>query len=185
MNNPSETSVLSATSAVNDFAQAHILANVQDALRGPTGEVFAIDNGNPVPGQIVLANEARFTASYYSEPLTSYLVGWKDSARIEETLDFVYPPVQAPRRFEFKKADNSEAFYSETDDVRSIGADFKRVEFKGTTALEKTLNKGLTIRVDLDQVASMPNWRELYTARLLQRLLRNELRRAINQASTA
>ena len=183
------------------FAQEQILANMQAALAPRTSNLETLadgfgycfapherltrDTGNPMPGQIVLANEARFTTSFYSEPLTAYTVGWKDTANIEATLDFLFPPVQAPRRFEFKKADNSEAFYSETDDARAIGADFKRVEYKGSTILEKTLNKGLTIRVDIDQVANLQNWRELYTTRLLQRLLRSELRRAITQASQA
>jgi hypothetical protein len=148
-------------------------------------ERLAVDNGNPSPGVVCLANEARFTASFASEPLTNYAVTWRDNNKIEETLDFLFPPVQAPRRFEFKKADNSEAFLSETDDVRAIGADFKHVEYKGSSVLEKTLNKGLTIRVDLDQVAGMPNWREVYTSRLLQRVLRNELRRAVSGAAAA
>jgi hypothetical protein len=148
-------------------------------------ERLAVDNGSPAPGVVCLANEARFTAAFASEPLTNYAVTWRDNNNIEETLDFLFPPVQAPRRFEFKKAENSEAFLSESDDIRAIGADFKHVEYKGTSALEKTLNKGLTIRVDLDQVAGMPNWREIYTNRLLQRVLRNELRRAISAALTA
>ena len=146
-------------------------------------ERLALDNGRPDPGQLVLANEARFNASFYSEPLTAYAVGWRDQNEIEKTLDFLAPPVQAGRRYEFKKSDNTEAFYSETDDLRAIGADFKRVEYKGITQLDKTLNKGLTLRVDLDQIDSMVNWREVFTTRLLQRLLRNELRRAISLIS--
>lgn len=142
-------------------------------------ERLAPDNGRLEPGQLVLANEARFNASFYSEPLTAYAVGWRDQNEIEKTLDFIAPPVQVGRRYEFKKSDNTEAFYSETDDNRAIGADFKRVEYKGSTQLDKTLNKGLTMRVDLDQVDSMMNWREVFTTRLLQRVLRNELRRAI------
>lgn len=149
------------------------------------GERLAADSGNNPAGQICLANEARFTSAFASEPLTAYATGWADQNNIEKTLDFLFPPVQVSRRFEFKKADNSEAFLSEADDLRAIGADFKHVEYRGTTALEKTLNKGLTIRVDLDQVAGMPNWRELYTARLLQRVLRSELRRAITAISGA
>jgi len=148
-------------------------------------ERLPLDTGNNPSGQICLANEARFTSSFASEPLSNYATGWTDTNNIEKTLDFLFPPVQAPRRFEFKKADNTESFLSEADDVRAIGADFKHVEYKGTTALDKTINKGLTIRVDLDQVAGMPNWRELYTARLLQRLLRNELRRAFSAMTTA
>lgn len=148
-------------------------------------ERLPIDNGSPAPGVVCLANEARFTASFASEPLTSYATSWRDTNDIEGTLDFLFPPVQVPRRFEFKKAENSEAFLSESDDIRAIGADFKHVEYKGTSVLEKTLNKGLTIRVDMDQVAGMQNWREIYTTRLLQRVLRNELRRAIASALAA
>lgn len=147
-------------------------------------ERLPLDTGNQAPGQICLANEARFTSTFFSQALTTYSTGWRDPNNIEATLDFLYPPVQVGRRFEFKKADNSEAFYSESDDIRSIGADFKRLEYRGSSVNEKTLNKGLTIRVDLDQVAGMPNWRELYTSRLLSRLLRNELRRGINAIST-
>src|SRR6059058_2224021 len=157
------------------------LANATPALLQAfaPAERLPLDAGNNPAGQICLANEARFTSSYASEPLTNYATGWIDANNIEKTLDFLFPPVQVPRRFEFKSADNSEPFLSEADDLRAIGADFKHVEYKGTTALNKTLNKGLTIRVDLDQVAGMANWREMYTARLLQRVLRNELRRAV------
>ena len=148
-------------------------------------EQLPLDNGNQAPGQICLANEARFITAFYSEPLTTYSVGWRDPNNIEATLDFLFPPVQVGRRFEYKKADNAEAFYSDPDDIRSIGADFKRLEYRGTTMMDKTVNKGLTIRVDLDQVGGMPNWRELYTSRLLARLLRNELRRGITLVANA
>src|SRR5882762_2681064 len=90
------------------------------------------DTGNLVPGEVYLSNESRFAEGYYSEPLTTYLVGWKDPANIEATLDFLAPPVQAPGRlFEFKQLIDAEEFLSETDDVRAIGADFKRVEYRG------------------------------------------------------
>ena len=150
-----------------------------------SAERLPLDNGLQAAGQICLANESRFNSSFYSEPLTTYATGWKDLNQIEKTLDFLFPPVQVGRRFEFKKADNSEAFLSETDDLRAIGADFKHLEYRGSTVNEKTLNKGLTIRVDLDAVDNMPNWREIYTSRLLNRLLRNELRRAVAAASQA
>src|SRR5688572_12549874 len=95
-------------------------------------ERLMVDNGNPPPGVVCLANEARFTAEFASEPLTSFTVGWSDTNNIEKTLDFLFPPVQTARRFEFKKADNAEAFLSETDDVRAIGADYKHVEYRGS-----------------------------------------------------
>lgn len=158
---------------------------LENTVVSPFKTEIALDNGNQSPGQICLANEARFSAAFYSEPLTAYATGWKDQNNIEALLDFVFPPVQVGRRFEFKKNDNSESFLSEVDDDRSLGADFKRVEYKGSSVDSKTINRGLTMRVDLDQVDQMPNWREVYTTRLLQRLLRNELRRAITALSNA
>jgi hypothetical protein len=134
-------------------------------------------NANPV-GVICAANEARFTTANYSQPLTAYTVGWRDPENIDQILEQFFPSVEVSRRFEFKKAINSEAFLSEADDVRPIGAAFKRVEYTGETTNEKTINKGLTVRVDHDDEPD-GNFREKYVARLLQRLLRNDLRRSV------
>jgi hypothetical protein len=149
----------------------------------PTG--LERDNGQIQPGQVCLANESRFNSAFFSEPLTAYATGWRDPNNIESMLDFIAPPVQVGRRFEYKKADNAEAFLLDVDDIRAIGSDFKRVEYKGSSNNDKTTNKGLTVRVDLDIAGEMANWRELYTARLLQRLLRSELSRAMGQLLTA
>lgn len=136
------------------------------------------DTGENQPGVICAANEARFTASNYSEPLTQYTVGWKDPENLDAVLDSIAPSVPVGRRFEFKKATNAESFLSETDDVRAIGANFKRVEYTGETVNEKTLNKGLTIRLDKDDMLDEME-EERSIGRLMQRLSRNELRRAL------
>ena len=148
-----------------------LLANAKFESRGKH------DTGNNIPGEICLANDARFIEGNFSEPLTAYAAGWRDEGNLESELDFIAPPVQVSRRFEFAAQTNAEFFYSEADDIRAIGSPFNRVTYTQSKTLGKTLNKGLTMRVDLDQVAGMPNWRENYTARLLKRLLRNELRR--------
>ena len=129
------------------------------------------------------ANENRFTAGNYSEALTAFTVGWKSPDNLNDILDFIAPPVPVGRRFEFKTSDNAQAFYSESDDVRSIGSEFKRVRYDGASINEKTLNKGLTIRVDHDEIAD-DDWQERYVQMLLQRLLRNELRRAVAALET-
>ena len=130
------------------------------------------------PGMIALANEARFTSANYSQPLTEYITGWRDTENLEATLNYIAPRVPVGRRFEWKKADNSEAFLSETDDVRAIGTGFKRVEYKGTSQLGKTLNRGLTYRIDRDEEGPTVN-EERVVALLTQRIRRNQLRRAI------
>lgn len=144
------------------------------------------DTGNLRAGQIALANEARFNAAYYSEEVTNYVVGWKDPNNIQDTLDFLFPPVMVGRRFEYKLLDNNEFLLSESDDVRAIGADFKRVEYKGSSQNEKTVNKGLTIRIDKDDaITKQPGWENTIAARLKQRLLRNDLRRGITAVGDA
>lgn len=137
------------------------------------------------PGEIYLANEDRFTESFFSEPLTAYAVGWRDPSNLEATLEFLAPAVPTPRRFEYAKATNSEEFLSETDDERAIGASFKMVEFTSSKVNAKTLNKGLTVRVDRDNVEGMPNWEQVYTNRLMRRLLRNELKRGVTLLAAA
>jgi hypothetical protein len=141
-------------------------------------EILPKDDGFQECGTVCAANESRFTASNYSEPLTAFTVGWKDSDHIEDLLNFIAPVVPVAKRFEFKVSNNEQCFLSETDDIRAIGSSFKRVEFVGTSITSRTYNKGLTIRVDHDDVAGN-DWRERYVQLLLQRLLRNELRRAV------
>ena len=126
-----------------------------------------------------LANDSRFLETFFSEPLTTYAVGWRDPENLENTLNFLAPEVLVGRRFEFKRATNSEEFLSETvDDLRAIGADFKRVQYQGTDVTSRTLNRGLTVIVDLDNVTGN-TWEQDTAAQILRRLRRNSVRRAI------
>jgi hypothetical protein len=165
----------------------------------------AVDRSDPILGadpdrgyrdnQVFFANDSRFLESYYNEPLTNYLVGWRDPNNIEETLQFFAPAVPVGRRFEWKAAVNAEEFLSETvDDARAIGADFKAVKYTGTDVNDKTYNRGLTMIVDLDNVpgAALPGegeptppWMQQRVAKLTRRLYRNSLRRALSAISAA
>lgn len=139
----------------------------------------SLNNGHlPQEGVIHSATESRFSASHYSEALTTFSSGFKDPENLHQLLEFIAPSVPVGRRFEFKRSHNAEAFLSETDDLRAIGSSFKRVEYTGESVNEKTLNKGLTILIDHDEV-STNYWQERYVQLLIQRLYRNELRRAI------
>ena len=169
--------VIAATAArlATAEARAERLANIGIL---PTGRANAHE-------QIEFANVARITEGYFSEPLTAYAAGWRDPNDIEGTLDFFAPAVMVNRRFEYAEALNAEEFLSETDDVRALGADFKEVEYKSIKTNAKTANKGLTICVDLDEVADKVGWEQMYTGKLMRRLLRSELRRAITLISAA
>lgn len=159
-----------------------------------TQDIFIANENAPVrrdllmanePGMIYAANESRFIESSFQEKLTAFAVGWQDDGQLQELLDFVAPQVPTSRRFEYALATNPEEFQIDTngDDIRAIGGEFPRLEYTSHKATGSTKNKGLTIRVDLDNVEDIPMWRELYTAKLMRRLLRSECYRAINLLS--
>lgn len=134
-----------------------------------------IDISSPSHGLVCLANTASFNNTHFSEPLTTYAQGWRDPSNLQGFLDFLFPPVQVPRRFEFRNFGESSDFLYDTDDARSLGADFKRVKYTGSIQQSKTTNRGLTVFVDEDEVRDQPGWQELYTGRLLRRSIRNDL----------
>lgn len=137
-------------------------------------------------GQVFLANEARFTSRSFSEHLTNYAVNWSERENIEATLDFLFPPVRVNRRFDWKKGVNAEAFLSETDDVRAIGGDFKFVEYTQGSVDSKTINKGLGIKLDWDEIGEDAEGTiQMYTGSLLNRLMRSELRRGVTTVLAA
>ena len=77
--------------------KTEILQNDPSTILSPLArfsERLERDNGQILPGQVCLANESRFSAAYFSEPLTAYATGWKEPNNIEALLDFVAPPVQ-------------------------------------------------------------------------------------------
>ncbi len=157
------------------------------------GPVRPDQGPNNLTGQVYAANDSRFAAGTLSEPLTAYSVGWRDPYGYEELLEWIAPVVPAGRLFEFRKALNSEAFVAESERevTRAIGANFKRVQYTGKKVQSKTLNKGLTIRVDHDDDlytqsnATGASSFERYVAALRRRLLRIDLRAALAALSTA
>jgi hypothetical protein len=133
------------------------------------------------------ANDSRFSQAYFNEPMTNYAVGGWNKTDLEAELQALCPELPAARNFTYNVWSNPEAFHTDSDDSRAIGADFERVEYTSTKATGKTVNRGLVIRVDLDEVAAMPNWENIYTGMLMRRLKLNAIRRAyaiIDAAST-
>lgn len=125
------------------------------------------------------ANASLFDSSHLSEPLTNYAVGWRDDTGLDEALAFFAPDVPVGSRFEYRQFVNADDFETDTDDQRAIGADFKEVKETGTMVTDKLVNRGLQICVDEDEVNDDPNWRERKVGKLLRRIKRNSLLRAI------
>ncbi len=179
-----------------DFRKHHARALGRiAALDRESVALLANDNTAIQPGAVYLANEAVFTQQYFDEPLTNYAIGWRDPNNIEETLEFFAPSVPTPRRFTYKSWTNIEEFLSEGtyDDLRAIGQEFPTVKYTGSEVHARTDNRGLRIRVDLDEVADpssalaggMPAYQARIVEKLKRRILRNSLRRAIALLSAA
>jgi hypothetical protein len=168
------------------------IESMQWAPQAPTG---AIPIGPDGMSDIFIANEAVFTQQYFDEPLTTYAVGWRDPNNIDQTLEFFAPETPAPRRFTYKEWINIEEFLAEGtyDDLRAIGSEFPTVKFTGKETHARTENRGLRLRVDLDEVASPDSplaggiaaYQQRAVAKILRRLARNSVRRAIALISAA
>lgn len=166
-----------------DLLRREKVANTLGAIAAMTAA--PVDTGAVVHDRVSMANANLFDSANYSEPLTNYAVGWKDSSDIEAALNFFAPAVPVSRKFEYRKFDNADDFESDSDDERAIGEDFKVVKNGGEMVLGKTRNRGLKIVVDEDEVDGDPNWRERKVGQLLRRIKRNQLIRAINLLSAA
>lgn len=141
------------------------------------------DRGDLNPTETIFAaNEGRFFEDAYQEPLTAFAVGYaaNEPTGLQAQLDFLAPTVPSGRRFEYMVWTNPEQFLMDTDssDIRAVGQPFKEIEYTSSKALGQTLNKGLSIKYDLDNVQDIPNYDQTVTARIMDRLIRIELYRA-------
>ena len=129
-------------------------------------------------------NASLASETYFQQPLTDFAIGWRD-ADLDAELEFFAPMVQVSDRFEYAQADNAEEFLSDyLDDERPMKGDFKDVEYTESKVQARTFNRGLQITLDMDQMRGRDGWEEYYTQKLLRRIKRNSLRRAIALLAT-
>lgn len=143
--------------------------------------------GPDIPAETIhVANSDRLTEGYFSQPLTEVAVGgWNNQDVTAEVDHLVGTPIRVSRRFEYHAWDNAEAFASDADDTRSIGSDFKEVRLTATKTQAKTLNRGLIIRIDRDEVDDMAQAEVMRVGYLTQRLRLNQFRRVFALLSAA
>jgi hypothetical protein len=167
----------------NAFATREALHNSLRRIEA-TNYAPAVSDGKHE--RISMFNADIATESFFSEPLTEYAVGHTDGADLERELEFFAPGVEVSPRFEYAVHDNAEAFLSDgEDDQRPAKADFKEVEYTETKVDAATANRGLQITLDMDKIRGRTDWEEHYTQKLLLRIKRNSLRRAITLLSAA
>jgi len=131
-------------------------------------------------GGVALANESAFNNSFLSEPLTAFASGTGTHEELAQLLDFLAPQVNTARRFEYEVADNAANLAAEADssDIRALGGVFKTISYNGSIVQSKTYSKGLTRRVDRDQLEEGSINRQEIVQFLTRRLLVSEIIRA-------
>ena len=142
---------------------------------------LGISVGAPTVGRVVLANESAFNNTFYSQPLTDFAVGYRNEEEdLQGMLDFIAPPVQATRKFQYGVMSNKAAFEAITDgsDERALQGEFKTVQAYDSIADGHTNSKGLTTLIDNDELEEVPGKLEEKIAWLKQLLLRADLLRA-------
>ena len=153
---------------------------IENAMRVIDGFQFdPVSSGQFQHDRIEEANASLFDSTNLSEPLTNYAVGWRDESGLDEALGFFAPEVPVGMRFEYRQFNNADDFENDTDDSRAIYAGFKEVIEGGTMVQDKLVNRGLMISVDEDELQGDPNWRERKVRKLLNRIKRNSLIRAV------
>ena len=162
--------------------------NIKTALAVSQGDFRAPlqrDSDNAPAGIILAANEqSTFTQSHFSEALTGYIAGYPEDSGLSELLDFIAPPVQVARRFEYRKSEKARGL-AESDDVRALDGEFKEVTSYGKLESSRTLNKGLTYKIDRDRFPATEGFEQAVIAWLRNILLRQEVLRSLALLSAA
>lgn len=155
---------------------------IQKALAASVGDIRAPlpqDGQNAPAGVVLAANEqSTFSQSHFSEALTGYIAGYPEDEGLQKLLDDVSPPVQVPRRFEYRKSTKVRGL-AESDDVRALDGQFKEVTSYGSLESSRTLNKGLTFIVDRDRYPGNEQFEQAVIAWLRGMLLRQEILRGL------
>jgi hypothetical protein len=142
--------------------------------------IINIDQGpgrNPSGSIVAAANESRFTQSTFSEEVTNFIVGLAgtEMAALIAERDLLAPSVRVGRRFEFKKSKGGLAFLADQDDIRAIGSAFTKVSDSRESVNSKTINRGLTLTLDRDDM--LEGDQEQAARTLMAILVRNDIAR--------
>lgn len=142
---------------------------------------LGISVGEAAPGRVTLANESAFQNAFFSKPLTDFAVGYDNQEEpLQALLDFIAPPVQSTRLFQYFVQNGKAAFEAvlKGEDERGLMGEFKVVDYHDTKATGSTTSKGLTTFIDNDELEELPSKLEEKVAQLKMMLIRADLIRA-------
>ena len=139
------------------------------------------------PGLVCVPNESMLSGSNYQEAIVGYIAGvmGTDLSGLRDLINYLAPGVETARIFQYQALADGLAFLADQNDERAPGAEFRRIETKGSMQTDKTRNRGLSYRIDRDAVPIGPNTVNNTAAWLMAILLRNDALRAISVLDAA
>ena len=132
--------------------------------------------------KIIFANSDAYNAANLSQPLSSYCAGLPIDEDAAELLSFIAPEVKTAKRFEYNKFGDGTMLVDD-DDSRAVRGTFKEINIGGDVVNAKLVNRGLTLAIDEDEYFA--DYEQEAVRILKNRLIANELNRAIEMAKTA
>ena len=153
---------------------------------------IALNNSLPQShGQVCLANDTLIAQSSYIEELTTYGIGYGSMAanKLRTLRDFIAPPrLSNSRVVRLTQYDENEPWaavdYNKVK--RSQLADFAEVRQRSASKVDRTIfNRGLTVRLDRDQIKDKPMWQQIHTQWLIDLLMRATLLESLDMLSAS
>ena len=137
-------------------------------------------------GQVCLANDTLIGQSSYIEELTTYGIGYGSMTgnKLKTLRDFIAPArLTHSRVIRLTQYDETEPWatvdYNKVK--RSPLADFAEVRQRTATKVDRTIpNRGLTVRLDRDQIKDRPMWQQIHTQWLIDLLMRATVLEALD-----
>ncbi len=135
-------------------------------------------------GQVCLANDSLIEQATYREEVTTFGIGYADPLRnqLASLRDFIAPRRTSGRNAVITSYDEDEPFkvvdYKKVK--RNPGVEFAEVKQRTSTKGTRLIpNRGLTVRLDRDQLKDKPMWQEMHTSWLIDMLIRASIIEAI------
>lgn len=163
------------------------------ALDNALAKALGITPSHGLPehhGQVCLANDSLIEQATYREEVTTFGIGYADPNRnrLAQLRDFLAPKRNSGRNAIITSYDEDEPF--EVVDYKKVkrnpGAEFPEVKQRTSTKGTRLIpNRGLTVRLDRDQLKEKPNWENMHTQWLIDMLIRASIIEAITLSTAA
>lgn len=128
-------------------------------------------------GQVCLANDSLISQATFIQEVTTGGIGYADPNRnlLAGLRDYLAPRRSGGRNIQVTQYDETEPF--EIVDYKKVKrepqAEFAAIKQRTSTKVARVIpNRGLSVKLDKDQLKEKPNWQQMHTNWLIDLLLR-------------